>query len=156
MTGRVREVLTWCSVGWLALAGCRTTAGSNWSQTLTAAKDPREPDIPAPASFRFTEDASEDYRDGRRRLYVRHRYLGSADKQAVRRFYQREMPRVKWSLVSNANLHGYYVLRYEKGAEACEITIKDAPRGRGGPTAVDIRITPLERVKTPTALKDSP
>jgi len=150
MTGLVRTVAVLCPAGWLFLLGCATTAQSNRPQTLTACQNPQELDVPFPASFRFAEDASEDYRDGRRRVYVRHRYVGSADKQTVRRFYQQEMPLARWSLISNANLHGVYVLRYEKGAEACEITIRDASQGRAGAVVIDVRITPLESGKTPS------
>ena len=145
--------LSLCFLTWAALPGCRASRERSWSEVLTASEEPREPDIPVPASFRFADGVSEDYRSGRRRLYVRHRYLGSADKQAVRLFYQREMPRVRWTMISNANLHGYYVLRFHKGMEACEITIKDGPGG--APTVLDIRITALERAGTPSALEGS-
>ncbi len=137
----------------VSTAGCATTGPAREPVRLVAGTAPRELDIPVPSSFRFAEDGSEDFRSGRRRVYVRHRYFGSADKQSVRQFFEGEMPLARWRLVNSAALDGRYTLRFEKEAEVCEIIVSDATRGRGGPTMIDIRITPRETADTPTAQK---
>lgn len=136
-----------------AAPGCVFAPAGGRGGRLSPALYPRERDVPMPEVMRFVPQASEDYRDGRRRVYVRHRYIGDAHKDSVRAFFRRHMPLTRWALVSDANHQGYYILRFEKESESCEITIKDAPRDGSGNTLVDVRITPLERRTAPVAPK---
>ncbi len=91
-----------------------------------------------PVGFRLVDRSSEDWSlarqlAGRCVRYVRHRYVGVADKTAVRRFYREQMPLVKWTAISEGNVHGRItwqatlLVRFKRGSESCTITIEDQP-----------------------------
>lgn len=120
-------------VGGCSLVGCATDgsaarggrASAGWIR-LVANPRPVEPDIPLPVGFRLVDRASEDHRSaGFQRLYLRHEYVGEADKYAVRSFYREQMPLARWRLLSDANVKGDFSMRFQKATESCTIQITD-------------------------------
>ncbi len=119
-------------VGASLLVGCAATgdaapglSSTGWVR-LVADPRPLEPDIPLPVGFRLVDRASEDHRSaGFQRLYLRHEYVGKANKYAIRSFYREQMPLARWRLLSDANVKGDFSMRFEKGTESCTIQITD-------------------------------
>ena len=100
-----------------------------------------ESDVPVPIGFRFVETGSEDASTGAQRLYLRHRYVGSANKINVRNFYREQMPLARWVKQSDGHVNGEYTLRFDKGRETCSVSIRDNHRRRGE-TEVQVIIIP--------------
>ncbi|MBN1514709.1 MAG: hypothetical protein JXB13_22035 [Phycisphaerae bacterium] len=142
-------------LGALAIIGMMSAGCSQGVQTgkdgrLLPQANPYARDIPVPMGFRMVEDACEDQLTGTRRLYLRHTYEGrSRDKLAVRSFYEEQMPRARWTLVSNRNVKGTFALRFEKGGEACTITIRDAGRSLSANTQIEAVVVQEERGTSP-------
>ena len=112
---------------------------------LKPAVAPYEPDIPLPGGFRLVDESSEDWSSGSTR-YVRHRYLGRADKYAVRRFYREQMPLVRWTPISDGNVGGHMNMRFRRGTESCTVRVDDADGARStGGVVVEVLIAPLPR-----------
>ena len=133
------------AVAFLTVAGaCTDRHGMSPDAVLVASPRPYEQDIPLPEGFRLVDQSSEDWTGGSVR-YVRHRYRGRTDAFAVRGFYREQMPLVRWTPVSDGNVHGRCTMRFERGAESCTIVIEeDASRLSRGVT-VDVTITPAVR-----------
>ena len=113
----------------VSMWGC-TQAGSGGQEVrLVAASTPYETDIPRPSGFALVEDVSEDRSTGTSRLYLRHVYVGKADKYAVRNFYREQMPLCRWVKVSEGTVRGVCSLRFEKGSESCTLEISDTGGG---------------------------
>jgi hypothetical protein len=132
------------------IGGCSQGTRSGEDGRLLPVANPYERDIPLPMGFEMVEDACEDQMTGTRRLYLRHTYEGRAsDKYLVRDFYEEQMPRARWSLVSNRNVKGTYALRFEKGSEACTITIRDANGSLSVNTQIEVVVVQEERGTSP-------
>ncbi len=91
---------------------------------LIAVSKPYVPDVPVPLDFKQVEKKSIDFGAGSAR-YVHHVYKGKADKWDVRRFYEKQMPINRWSLVTYMNAGGEISLDYEKGNERCRVVVTD-------------------------------
>lgn len=138
----------------LLLGGCAFAGRSQGAESLNPSASPYEADIPVPTEFRLVDRSSEDWASGPIR-YLRHRYRGRADKYIVRKFYREQMPLVRWTPVSDHNVQGRIMMRFQRGAESCTVTIEDQAAGftlrgirRGSkpatrrPVAVDVVIAP--------------
>jgi len=123
--------------------GCFTTSPIAPSSPLRPITDPPLADVPVPVGFRLQERSCEDWSSGAIR-YVRHRYLGKADKNAVRKFYREQMPLLRWSAVSEGQVAGRHTLRFKRPKESCTITVSDADvhSARTGVIAVEVMIAP--------------
>lgn len=128
-----------------AAAGCHGTASKGHEVRLVCSARPYEPDIPIPVGFKLVDSASEDRSTGVARLYLRHLYTGQADKYAVRNFYREQMPLARWSKVSEGNVRGVCTLRFEKSNESCTVEIRDAGRGMGRHTEIQILVSQEQR-----------
>lgn len=122
-------------------AGCSGPGPTHAPSPLRPVPDPPEVDVPVPVGFRLQERSCEDWSSGALR-YVRHRYLGKADKYAVRKFYREQMPLVRWSAVSESQVAGRHTLRFKRAKESCTITVSDADSGRSGLVAIEVVIAP--------------
>ena len=131
------------SVLW-SVSGCAGLHRATGASTLVAASRPLVTDIPVPEGFRLAEQSSEDWASGSIR-YIRHRYTGRADKHAVRRFYREQMPLVRWTAISDANLHGRYTMRFERGTEHCTVFIDSPAARKSDRVIVDVIISPADR-----------
>ena len=80
---RLRIGLAAAAVG--AAAGCFVPPRGPHNATLTISPPPYVPDIPLADGFDLVEKSCEDWSAGPIR-YLRHRYRGWADKDAIRRF----------------------------------------------------------------------
>ncbi len=105
---------------------------------------PYEPDIPLPKGFGLADQSSEDWSSGPLR-YVRHRYVGRADKYAVRDFYREQMVLVRWTPISDSNVRGRYTLRFERENESCIITIEGEEGFASRRVIVEALIAPADR-----------
>ncbi len=121
--------------------GCVAARGTAHSDTLLPAANPYDADVPVPAGFRLVDEASEDWSNGSAR-YLRHRYRGRADKSAVRTFYREQMPLVRWTPISDGNVHGSVTMRFQRDGESCTITIEQERYGLTRYAAVDVLIVP--------------
>ena len=73
---------------------------------------------------------------------MRHRSGGLADSRAIRRLYQRPIPRVRWHPVSEARENGQAMTRFKSGAELCSVIIQQAGSAVGRQVAIDVTIAP--------------
>lgn len=137
-----------CSLlaGCVLLCACGGPTGQRPAWELSAATDPYERDIPLPRGFKLAERSSEDWFSGSIR-YVRHRYVGRADKYSVRKFYREQMPLVRWTTLTDSQLHGRYSLRFQRGSESCTIEIVDSGSWMFPRVAVDVVIGPMAQAK---------
>lgn len=124
--------------------GCHGPSATVERGVPVASREPYEQDIPLPVGFVLADHSSEDWSGGSIR-YLRHRYLGVADKFAVRRFYREQMPLVRWKGVGDSHVRGRIVMRFERGRESGTVTIEDDGRGGTGRLAIEVLITPLAR-----------
>lgn len=139
----------------LSLAGC-AAAPARGPHIRLGRGTPFESDIPVPADFRIVDRASEDRSTGTSRLYLRHLYEGSADKHALRTFYREQMPLARWTKVSDGNVKGSIVMRYEKSAESCTVMLTST-RGVFGDTAqIQVIVAREERGQRPPATRKAP
>jgi len=130
-----------CSLTW----GCSQNDSGTQQVRLVSSTRAPEPDIPIPAGFQLVDEASEDRSTGVSRLYLRHLYVGKADKYAVRNFYREHMPLARWQKVSDGNVRGVCTLRFEKGSESCTVDIRDAGTGMGRRTQIQILVSQEQR-----------
>ncbi len=130
------------------VGGCAAPNGMRGSDTLRPSADPYEADIPVPAGFHLVDRASEDWSSGSIR-YLRHRYRGRADKYIVRKFYRRQMPLVRWTPISDHNVQGRIIMRFQRSAESCTITIEDRAAGFAFVRAAARRVVTVEAVIAP-------
>ena len=125
-------------------SGCVGAAGSARFFTLEASPHPPVKDIPVPEGFRLADQSSEDWASGSIR-FIRHRYVGRADKHAVRRFYREQMPLVRWAARSDANLHGRFSMHFGRGTDDCTVLIDSPASGRSKRVTVDVIVSPADR-----------
>jgi hypothetical protein len=137
--------------GLVAAGGCK---GTNEQEPvrLVASQQVYESDVPLPVGFSLLEKVSEYRSTGSARLYLRHTYVGGANKHGVRTFYREQMPSVGWGMVSEGNVKGEYTLRFEKGTESCSVLIRDRRRLTGG-TEVQVVISQEQRGEKPPAAR---
>ncbi|HNQ24521.1 MAG TPA: hypothetical protein PKK06_15660 [Phycisphaerae bacterium] len=145
-SGRRAGVSAWwmlllISASVVVAPGCASTSPGPVGEGLVVASNPHEPDLPLPAGFHLVERSSEDFRAGALR-YIRHRYVGRADKPAVRDFYRRQMPLVRWVSLSDNQVEGRYTMRFERADETCTITIDGEPGARSGQVRVEVIVAP--------------
>lgn len=126
------------------VSGCVGAAPVAGNASLVSSAHPYEPGIPVPVGFRLVDQASEDFSSGPVR-YVRHRYLGRADKYAVREFYRKQMPLVRWTAISDSNVNGRITMRFQRQDESCTVTIEDETSGFARRVAVQVMIAPSAR-----------
>jgi hypothetical protein len=147
---RFQQVAVACTV--LLLTGCTATPARGPHIRL-ARGTPFEPDIPVPAKFGIVDRASEDRSTGTSRLYLRHLYEGSADKHALRAFYREQMPLARWTKVSDGNVKGNIVMRYEKNAESCTIMLTSKQGVFGDKAQIQVIVAREERGQRPPATR---
>lgn len=111
---------------------------------LEASPDPVERDVPLPRGFTLVERSSDDWSSGTLR-YVRHRYRGGSSPAAVRGFYARQMPLIRWTPVLDSFSKGRRMLQFERGPEVCIVTISSRSRLFARETIVDVVIGPKQR-----------
>lgn len=128
----------------LLAVGCAGPRAIDRNGALSPSARPFEPDIPVPAGFRLADRSSEDWSSGVTR-YLRHLYRGRADKYVVRRFFREQMPLVRWTAISDSNVHGRVTMRFERGNEVCTVTIESDRVGLSRGVAVEVVIAPLAR-----------
>ncbi len=116
--------------------GCAATRGE-----LRPSVKPATADIPLPSGFRLREQSSEDWASGPVR-YLRHRYEGRADQAAVREFYRREMPLLRWTAIEDGSINGRVRMRFERERETCTVTMEDSRGVIGSRVVVEATITP--------------
>ncbi len=133
----------------LTAAGCGGSASKGREIRLVASARPYELDLPIPIGFKLLDSASEDHSTGVARLYLRHLYVGRADKYAVRNFYREQMPLSRWSKVSDQNIRGVCTLRFEKGSESCTVDIRESGRGLSTRTEVQVLVAQEQRGSAP-------
>ncbi|MGB2824584.1 MAG: hypothetical protein WBF17_26655 [Phycisphaerae bacterium] len=133
-----RHGLSWLTAAallWMAPAGCNDStqdAGVSFGGSgtvgpipeLVAMARPPISDLPIPIGFDLKEGKSRNFSAAGAR-YVDHVYKGSADKFAVGRFYKRQMPINRWTLVTDMFVQGDIMLDFEKETERCRITVTD-------------------------------
>jgi hypothetical protein len=135
----VRVTLLVCVL--LPSGACTGPAARTGGLELSASADPYEADIPLPAGFALVDRSSEDWSSGPLR-YLRHTYVGRADKYTVRKFYREQMPLVRWTALADRQLHGRYTLRFRRGREMCTIVIAGQGSRLYPRTTVDVTIYP--------------
>ena len=89
---------------------------------LIAQGRPPVPDLPVPLGFKLDEGRSRDYSVAGAR-FVDHLYKGRADKFAIKRFYERQMPINRWVLSTAMFAGGDVMLDFEKDTERCRVTV---------------------------------
>ncbi|MCD6303525.1 MAG: hypothetical protein J7M21_01015 [Planctomycetes bacterium] len=103
-------------------------------------------DVPVPIGFHLDEGKSRNFAAAGAR-YIDHVYTGRADKFAVGRFYKRQMPINRWTLVTDMFVQGNIMLDFEKSTERCRITITEGGLFRG--TVVKIAVWTSGRITQP-------
>lgn len=131
------------AVLWVLGLGC----GPQAAEPVRLMAKQRAPvsDLPVPVGFRILEDESEDAYTGRRRLYLRHVYVGSGEPFAVRNFYRDRMPQYKWQLVNTVHFGGTHTMVFQKGQESCTVAISRSKSAWSSGIRVQIVIMPEER-----------
>ena len=156
-----RHGLSWLVVA-ASLAGC-----SQQAQPMPAAGDPpgvpgavpelvglaRPPiaDLPVPLGFSLRESKSRNFTAAGAR-YIDHVYNGSADKFAVARFYKRQMPISRWTMVTDMFVQGDIMLDFEKDTERCRVTITDG--GLFNSTVIKVALWTSGRIVPPTGVRN--
>ncbi len=112
---------------------------------LVAMRRPPIADLPVPIGFGLKEDKSRNFSAAGAR-YIDHVYSGRADKFAVGRFYKRQMPISRWTLVTDMFVQGDIMIDFEKDTERCRINISD---GSFGSTKVKMAVWTSGRIVPP-------
>lgn len=123
------------------IGGCRSSQARARSSKLVVSQAPFHRDVPVPAGFRMVDQASEDWSNGSAR-YVRHEYRGPADKPAIRAFYRKQMPLLRWRLLDDSNVHGRIKMRFDRDGESCTISIEDHSIGWSSGVSVQVLVVP--------------
>ena len=128
----------------LGVGGCATTGRNAGAAELAPSAQPYELDIPLPQGFALVDRSSESWSSGAIR-YLRHRYVGRADKYAIRKFYRQQMPLVRWTALAESQVRGRYTLRFERAEESCTIVVADSGLRPFQRAVVDVIIGPTAR-----------
>ena len=158
----MRRQVTRCSrllaAALAGLAGCSGSGESGGMSSggsagpipeVVAMNRPPIADMPVPIGFGLNEGKSRNFSAAGAR-YVDHVYKGSADKFAVGRFYKRQMPINRWTLVTDMFVQGDIMLDFEKDTERCRITVTD---GSFGSTVVTVAMWTSGRIRPPTGTR---
>jgi len=113
---------------------------------LVARSRPPIPDLPVPIGYKLDEGKSRNFAAAGAR-YIDHLYKGKADKFAVARFYKRQMPINRWTLVTDMFVQGNVVMEFEKQIERCNVTITDGSIFH--PTYIKVQLWTSGRIETP-------
>ncbi len=116
----IRAAATWGMI--VAVGGCAAPRAVSADGSLKASARPYDVDIPLPVGFRIVDRSSEEWASGPIR-FVRHQYFGRGDRFAVRRFYRRQMPLIRWTAVEESQLDGRIAMRFRRGDETCRVII---------------------------------
>jgi hypothetical protein len=141
------------------LAGCGGSSESVGASTdgpsavgpipeLVAMRRPPIEDLPVPIGY-YLEDGSRDFAAAGAR-YIDHVFKGRADKFAVGRFYKRQMPISRWTLVTSMFVEGDIILDFEKDTERCRVTVSDI--GLFGSTRLKMAVWTSGRIMPPTGV----
>jgi len=103
-------------------------------------------DLPVPVGFKLDQGKSRNYSAGGFR-FVDHTYKGRADKLAVKRFYERQMPINRWTLTMSMFVRGEIRLDFEKETERCLIIIGDGSLFH--PVRIQVQMYTSGQVATP-------
>lgn len=150
----------WRMAGCLAaaaglLAGCQGSSGDAVEPTggayrevtpppeLVAQARPPIPDLPVPVGFDLDEERSRNLAVAGLR-WVDHLYKGKRDRFAVARFYKRQMPIERWTLVKDMFAQGSIELDFVKESERCEVTCRKGDLWH--PTYIKIEVWTAGRV----------
>ena len=95
--------------------------------TASAVRDPVLEDIPKPSGFRLVDDGTFGVFAGRVRI-ARCEYAGTTDRAAVKHFYEEYMPSAGFELREWTVDEGRFDLRFESGAEVCNVLIYPGDR----------------------------
>lgn len=109
------------------------------SAVLTVSARPYSPDIPLPEGFRLADQPKVD-RAGALVEDLRHRYRGRASLEAVREFYWKQMPLVRWAPIGQSRTDDGLVMRFARGGKSCTVTITRGLAGLMGRVDVDVVI----------------
>jgi len=123
------------------------------STLLIAQSRPPIPDLPIPVGFSLNEGKSRSFAAAGAR-YVDHVYDGSDNKFAVARFYKRQMPINRWTLVTDMFVQGDIMLDFEKELERCRIIIADG--GMFNPTVIKVQLWTSGRIQPPPGTVPAP
>lgn len=135
----------WSSLILAVLLGGGCVGPGSVERVLPApSSHPYEADIPVPAGFVLVDQSSEDWSSGPLR-YLRHRYRGKADKEAVREFYRKQMPLVRWTPMQESRADGRCRMSFTRGSESCAVTIERSGSRLSRGVTVDVLITPRPR-----------
>ena len=158
-----RQALLWMTVAVVAAAaGCSQSGSSSGVAPegsapagpvpeLVAMSRPPIADMPVPIGFSLDEGKSRNFSAAGAR-YVDHVYKGRADKFAVGRFFKRQMPINRWTLVTDMFVQGDIMLDFEKDTERCRATVTD---GSFGSTIIKVAMWTSGRIRPPTGTKSS-
>ena len=113
---------------------------------LVAMARPPIPDIPVPIGFDLDQGRSRNLAAAGIR-WVDHLYKGRADKFAVARFYRKEMPQSRWTLVTEMFTRGNLTLDFERQSDRCHVTLSDGNLIH--PTYIHVELWTAGRVPQP-------
>jgi hypothetical protein len=135
------------------IAGCNNKkmedsgeSSSEASVELVAQARPPIPDLPVPIGFDLDQRRSRNLAAAGVR-WIDHLYKGKADKFSVARFYRRQMPLTRWTLVTEMFAKGNLTLDFERQADRCHVTMSDGSLFH--PTYVHVELWTAGRVPTP-------
>ena len=143
MTNTLSRLAFSMAVLWVLGLGCGPQAAE--PMRLMAKQRAPVSDLPVPIGFHILEDESEDASTGRRRIYLRHVYVGSGETFTVRNFYRDRMPQYKWQMVNAVYVAGTHTMVFQKGQESCTVAISRSKSGWSSGVRVQIIIMPEER-----------
>jgi len=157
----VRQGMSWLAAALVAaaLAGCNNQQASGPSgdpgtvgpmPELVPLNRPPIADIPVPLGFHLEEGKSRNFSAAGAR-YVDHVFSGSADKFAVGRFYKRQMPISRWTMVTDMFVQGDIMLDFEKESERCRILVTGGGTFRS--TKVKVALWTSGRVVPPSGAR---
>lgn len=138
----------------MAVAGCNSdkkveSSGDSSAQApveLVAMARPPIPDLPVPIGFNLDQGRSRNLAAAGIR-WVDHLYKGKADKFSVARFYRKQMPLSRWTLVTEMFTKGDLKLAFERQSDRCQITVSDGSLFH--PTYVRLELWTAGRVPEP-------
>jgi len=149
---------TWyVTAGAALLLGCNgqnkpvETSGGAYTEVsppaeLVAKSRPPIADLPVPIGFDLDESRSRNFAAAGAR-YVDHLYKGSRDKFAVARFYKRQMPINRWTLVTDMFVQGDIMMDFEKDTERCRIVVSKGSLFH--PVFIKVQLWTTGRIETP-------
>jgi len=125
-------------------AGCNSNRTSATPQQLRPLVPSYVPEIPLPMGFQKDPARSDDYATGRRRLLLRHTYVGEGDLDSVRKFYQDYMPLNGWTKNRDVDEFGDVRMFFERQGETAEVQVRERSSGFGKKIEVRVIVMPTE------------